>query len=290
MAAKTLADLVEAVADAFGHYRQGTADAASGADEIVDAEGLYEPDDYWNGHYAYILTDAGGAGAAPEGEERPVTDYDRTTATLTVSPDFSAAVAAGDTFELLPMRRDRIVRAINRAIEHADVWAKNATDDTTVVYAEDDYDYALPADLLSLRQVWTREDTDLAWHEVPAHQWRVLGVPGSYILYFDTLDGLDTGYKIRLEYTARLDTLSDDTDTLGLGEVVEAECVDFIVNYALHWLFAQAAAAAPQSDAFRSYLTLAEYRREAAEKIKDRATHQLPAGRIHGKFPPRSVG
>jgi len=290
MAATTLADLIEEVADAFGHYRRGTADAGSDADEIVDAAALYEPDDYWIGHYVYILEDAGGAGAAPEGEERPVTDYDQETATLTVSPDFTAAVGAGDTYELLSQRRVTIKRAINRAIQHADAWYRHATDDTTITLADDDYDYALPSDVVYVSQVWVQSEAGSAWKEVGPNQWHVNGEPGSQVLYFSSLSGLDSGYTLRIEYMARLSTLTDDTDTLGLGEPAETECVDFVVNYALHWLYSQAASSQPDSDAFRSYLTLAEYKRETANEIKARAGHRRPAGRVHGTLPPRSIG
>lgn len=290
MAAKTLADLIEEVADALGHYKQGTADATSDTDEIVDAEGLYEPDDYWVGHYAYILTDAGGASAAPEGEERPVTDYDQSAATLTVSPAFTAAVGNGDTYELMPLPRSAIKRAINRAIGHADRWFKTVTDTTTITLDTDDYDYALPSDVIHLVQVWLRDDTDDPWREVSPQMWRVSGEPGSMVLYFDAFEGMDDGYTVRLEYTAYLDTLDSDSDGLGVGEAAERSCVDFIVNYALYWLYAKMSAAAPQSDAFRSYLTLAEYRRDAANEIRERTGRHLPAGRIHGRRLGRSRG
>lgn len=289
MAETTLSDLITEVADAFGAYRSGTADSGT-TTTVVDEAALYEADDYWIGHYVYITEDAGGASAAPEGEERPITDYSQSDAELTVSPAFSAAVDADDTFEILPLRRDTIKRAINRAIEHADAWRVQETDSTTVTIASDDYDYSLPSDLVQLSQVWTRDDTDEGWVEVSPNQWRVSGTPGSQVLYFDTLADLGDGDTIRLEYMAYPSTLDDDTDTLDMGEPGERSLVDFIVNYALYWLFSNAAARAPTAETFRPYLTLADYRSERAQQIKERTGRQRPPGRVHGPYPPRSIG
>jgi len=86
---------------------------------VINTTALFEPDDFYIGHYAYIVTDAGGLGAAPQAEERPVTDYDQGTGTLTVSPAFSAAVGSGDTYELLALKRADITAAINAAIRQA---------------------------------------------------------------------------------------------------------------------------------------------------------------------------
>jgi hypothetical protein len=50
------------------------------------------------GYYVRVLDDAGGAGAAPEGEVRKI--IASTATQLTVSPGFSAAVTTSDTFEI----------------------------------------------------------------------------------------------------------------------------------------------------------------------------------------------
>src|SRR3990167_8184279 len=49
-----------------------------------------------------IATDAGGAGAAPEGEVRYVSEggYTASTGTFTVSANFTAALASSDTYEV----------------------------------------------------------------------------------------------------------------------------------------------------------------------------------------------
>jgi len=291
MAATTLADLIAAVADAFGKYRSGTADAntSSDADELIDAAVLVEPDDAWVGHYLYVLE---ADGAAPEGEERPITDFDQASHTLTVSPAFSAALAAGDTYEILPLRRETIKRAINQAIQLADAWYQHVVN-TSVTLAEDDYDYDLSAfspEVVSVAQVWVQDASDEAWEELDSNQWRVGGAPGAKVLYLDSFENLETGKSLRIEYVGRLDKLSADDDTLGLDESVEGACVKYVIAYALHWLYVQAASEGPSADVLRSYITLADYQRGLAEQIRQRAGGGRPAGRMHGPAHSRSRG
>lgn len=286
MAETTLADLISDVADAFGKYRKGTVSSDSSTTTLIDSDSLIEQDDYWIGQYAYILTDAGGASAAPEGEERAITDYDQSDHKATVSPAFTASVSEDDVYEILPLRRDQITRAVNQAIRHADVWFTETTNSTAVSLDTEDYDYSLPSDCVQLHQMWVRDDTDEKWVEVSPNQYRV----ANGVLYFDSFDGMDDGHTVRLEYLARPSTMSDDTDTLGLGEPEERECVDFVVNYALYWLHRNQASQAPKAETFRPHLTLAEYQKNEANKIKQEAGHRRPAGRVHGAFPARSLG
>jgi len=277
MAEKTRADLVEEVARRFGHYASGTATGGS-TTTLEDTGGLYAPDDYWNGHYLYIVEDAGGAGAAPEGEERPVTDYVQSTATLTVSPAFSAAAGAGDAYELLAVRRGDVVAMINSAIRLAgETWLVSKNDDSTVDLADDDYDYDLPTDLVRLLGVWMRGDTDEPWEPVDGRTWRVAETPGGQELVFDTLSGLDEDDTIRLEYLARPSELAADDGTLGVGEPAEWELVEFVVAEALFLLHDQAASGAPEAAGFRAHLTQAQYWKEEMERIRG------SAGRFHGR-------
>jgi len=64
---------------------------------IVDTSLSTDYQDYedFRNNYAFIRYDAGGAGAAPEGEVQEITDYTASTFTLTTGT-FSAAIAAGD--------------------------------------------------------------------------------------------------------------------------------------------------------------------------------------------------
>lgn len=283
MAAKTRADLVEEVARKFGNYRQ---DAASGGSSttVVDSGALHEPDDYWVGHWAYILTDAGGESAAPEGEERPITDYDQGSYTLTVDPAFSAAVASEDTYEILPARRADLVAAVNAGVvAAAETWLVHTMDTTTVTIANDDYDYSLPTDLVRLLELWVRDETDEAWALVPAREWHVGGTPGAAVLYFDALGGLEAGQTVRLDYLARMSELATESSSLGLGEPAEREAVWFIVEYALYWLHDQAANRDPTGPAFRAHMTQASGKLELAETIRQKASRFQRPGTLRSQ-------
>lgn len=278
MAETTLADLIERVADRFGAYRQGTATGGS-TTTVVDTADLIEPDEQWVNAYAYILTDAGGAHAAPEGEERLVTAYDQAEATVTVDPAFTASVASSDTYELLPTRREVLTRAINRAVRAAGgTWLVPTVDDSTVDLADDDYDYDLPTDLVRLWGVWTRGDTDEPWERVPGRLWEVMGTPGAQELVFQSLQDLSADDTIRLEYGARPSALSADDDTLGIGEPAEADFVSFIEEYALYWLHDRAKRVGGGD--FRRHLTEAQTCFERAMGIQGRARGFGPAGTV----------
>lgn len=57
-------------------------------------------DDYFEGYWAYVVWDAGGAGAAPQGEQLECTGYTSATGDFTVAA-FSAPLAVGDKVLLL---------------------------------------------------------------------------------------------------------------------------------------------------------------------------------------------
>lgn len=85
-----------------GLMQVGTATSGS-VSTIVDTTRLQSAQyssDAWVGATARISYDAGGAAAAPEGDIRPITDGEPGNGKLTVSPDFSAAPAASDIYQL----------------------------------------------------------------------------------------------------------------------------------------------------------------------------------------------
>ncbi len=86
--------------EGFGEYGTATGGSAS---TIVDTGMLKSsgfPDDKYKGMWARIEYDGGGAAAAPEGEIRPCTGSTASSGTATVNPDFSAAVASTDRYQL----------------------------------------------------------------------------------------------------------------------------------------------------------------------------------------------
>jgi len=278
-------DLIEMIATQFGPYTSGTATGGS-TTTLIDTAGLYEPDDYWNGHYLYITdtTDSGD----PKGEERPITDYGRSSATLETSPAFSASLAAGDTYEILSVRRAQIVRAIDDAIRNAgDSWLVYIEDSSTVDLADDTYSYSLPADLVHLLQIWVREDTDDPWKRVPEKDWYVGGTPGAAKLYFHSADSWDSDQTLRLDYLRLQGTLVSDSDTLDVGSPAENELVEFIVNWSLGVLHTAQAASDNNP---RLHLTLAQHHRSLADECRRRVKRLHPRGKTHPARWSRSKG
>jgi len=115
----------------------------------------------------------------------------------------------------------------------------------------------------------------------------VSGTPGAQVLLLDSLQGLDSGDTLRLEYLARPSELTADTSSLGLGEPAETEAVRYIIEYALAWLHERAAASG--GDQFREHLTLAKAATERAAAILQGA-RRSDAGTVHAYRWPRARG
>jgi len=290
MALKTRSDIIGAVADAFGGFRRVVATGGS-TTTIVDAANLMEPDSYWVGHYAYVVTDAGGLHAAPEGQERPVVGYDLSAATLTVSPAFTMAIGAGDVCALAQERRTVFESAINEAIRAAEMTWLVFSSNEAIVLDEDDYEYALPAGLVTLNRVLVRAEDTEPWMDVPASNWRVTGLPGAQELVFNSWNGLSEDYTLRIEYYARPAEMATDTATLGVGEPMEREMVRFVTLYALYWLHDRAANKNESAATFQVHYTKSDSYLKLAMDVKARAAGSWrEAGRIHTARPSRARG
>jgi len=82
----------------------GVVDAVPGANQFTIGSlaglGAGKFDGATNPYYAFVLRDAGGAGAAPQGEQLPITAYVTATGVFTTGA-FTAAVAVGDEILIL---------------------------------------------------------------------------------------------------------------------------------------------------------------------------------------------
>lgn len=285
--ATSLLDLIQDVAGLFGPLHEGVAETGSTAQLVKDAT-LIEPDDFWNRHYLYVTS---ASGAAPEGEERGVTDWVQATATLTVSPQFTAALALDDEYLILPVRRRELVRAINNAIVRANErWGVPTIDTSTVTIATDTYQYSLPADLTWLRDVLRRDDAQSPWGTIERGNWGVSGTPGSQVLDLWAIGAYTAGDVLRLDYVARMSELSADDDTLSVGVPAEPELVTFLVDYSLWYLHTQAANRGIAAGTFREHLTQARNALEKAEKTLARAPRFTRAGRWRTPQRPSILG
>lgn len=284
--ATSLLDLVKLIARRYGHYHSGTADSGT-LTTIVD-DTLLEPADFWNGHYVYVTS---ASGAAPEEEQRRISDYDMATQTLTLEPAFTVAIDADDTYLILPFRREDMVDAVAEAIRQAgDKWLVPESDITTHTIGANTFEYALPAAVVRLLNVMVREDSAEPWQSLnPAH-WRVAGPAGAQVLYLGSLTGLETGDLLRLDFLKRLTALTTDASELDVGLPAEAELVTFIVQFSLYFLHDLAGNRALDAAALRPHLTKAKLYYDAAKETRENVPLYHGAGRIHGPRKPRSRG
>lgn len=110
-------DAVNEIRDAVTNAASGTADAGSTATTIVDAERTEATIDYWQ-HSIVLMT-----GGASAGQLRRVTAFNAATDSLTVSPGFKTAVAAGDTYVLMRLALADGLRPAVEGNEDVDVAA-----------------------------------------------------------------------------------------------------------------------------------------------------------------------
>src|SRR4030043_2191330 len=101
MAAYTLFDLTYRLARELGVAFEGTATGGAVGTIIycVYLLGRYEDSAFAAGT-AWLIWDAAGAGAAPQGELVRITGFTKATGVVAVTPNFTAAPAAGDRYAL----------------------------------------------------------------------------------------------------------------------------------------------------------------------------------------------
>ena len=221
----TLSDLTYYVARQLGMLREGIATGGS-TTTLIDTNDRSEDDDYWNGGSAWIIRDAGGASATPEGEYSIISDFVNSTSTVTFRDAMTVAPASGDRYAIATdwCELHTIIAKINQAV--MDVGTIPYTDTTSITIAADQTEYTLPAAAsLNLLQVWrqTEDDSnDNRWREVLnwTEEVAAVGSASKLILPYQC----DTSYDIKLVYSAPhpdLQVYSDAlADTIPLERVV----------------------------------------------------------------------
>lgn len=223
----TLFDAVLAVARLVGggKARIGTATGGS-TTTVIDTNLRDEADDYWNQGTAMIITDAGGASAAPEGEWGIITDFVNSTSTATIIA-VTAAVATGDRYMFIPPRFS--LNVIRNAINSVLVGLKvPAVDTTTLDTASNQTEYNLPATVTrnNLRRVWYQTQTDDAndnqWWEL--RDWTIIKqATGTQDVL--VLPQLTADRDIMLEYVAIHPAVYDADDQI--NEAVHMDRISF---------------------------------------------------------------
>jgi hypothetical protein len=203
----TLGQLTYRVAREVTEVLEGTATGGN-TTTIVDNPIRDEPDDYWNSGTAWILRDAGGAGAAPEGEFSVISDHVASTWTMTLRSTLTAAVASGDRYAVCRKAGDEpwldiIIQKINGAL--LDLGPVPYTDTTSITTAANQTEYSLPiAANQDLRQVWIQnrlsDTNDNQWTRYHDYYIQASAVGSSDLLVFNAQP--DSGYAVKLIYVA----------------------------------------------------------------------------------------
>jgi len=179
----TRTDLRERLARKLGCFFEGIATDGSTTtviDTSVDSQ-LLSPDNYFINRYAYIRTDAGCESSAPEGEDRPISDSVQSTQILTVSPAFSAAVAAGDEFDIYPYPSFQLDAAISEGLYNAfPYWYREVRDVTSLDTTTSQF-YTLPAACAELIRVGVIASDGYTVETLL--YWKAYGTPGNMTLY-----------------------------------------------------------------------------------------------------------
>lgn len=171
--AKTLFDLTYELARLLGVVSEGVATGGS-TTTIADTVERTEANDFWNGGSAWILYDAGGAGAAPQGEYSFISDFATTGGVITLRSTLTAAAASGDRYAVAGLRYplQLLVQKINEVLRTIPVTTE---DITTITIADSQTEYSLPSDVWDLKQVWMQTDPDDSndTRPTPLHDWRI---------------------------------------------------------------------------------------------------------------------
>ena len=181
---------------------------------IVDTKRT-ESIDAFNGGSYWVITDAGGASAAPEGEFGRVTDWVNSTTTATIAA-VTVAVASGDTYGIATgsISLDMLIGAINdELVKHKVV----RYDRTSLDVIADQSEYTLPAGIRqdNLLNVYEETDTDTSDSKPTPLNFEVqTAATGSQHLLVIKSRGVTAGNDIMLEYTTFLSPLYLATDVI----------------------------------------------------------------------------
>uniref|UniRef100_A0A6M3L447 Uncharacterized protein n=1 Tax=viral metagenome TaxID=1070528 RepID=A0A6M3L447_9ZZZZ len=205
--------------------------AASGSSTTIVHTMLRKGDDYYNEHHyrCYIY------GGTNIGEEREVSDWVKSTNTLTLEPAYTAAIDNTSTYELHYIFTETEYRkAINMAIESiAGKYLIDLIDDTTITLVADTYEYALPTSFLYLHKITTEADAagDVfdASDVIDPRDWSIITAYPPTLKLDENRYTIVAGKDLRLEGQGSQAAVSADTDVISLPQ-------DWVVQKAITYL------------------------------------------------------
>lgn len=210
--AKTLFDITYQLARALGVAHEGKATGGS-TTTIADTSDRTEADDYWNGGTAWVLYDAGGLGAAPQGEYSVIQDFANSGGVITTRDTLTAAVAVGDRYAIAGVRYPLhlLIQKINETFGVIE-----KTDTSTVTTANEQTEYSLPTDVLDLKRVYVQanldDSDDNLWEPIYDWETQKSATGTANKLVFKRQPA--SGYSVKLVYTTYHQVLRVAADKL----------------------------------------------------------------------------
>lgn len=210
---KTLFDCTYQLARALGVVSEGVATGGD-TDTILDSVERTEADDFFNGGTAWILYDAGGLGAAPQGEYGYISDFAQTGGNISIRTALSASIASGDRYAVAGLRYplQLLIQKVNEVLPVIE-----KIDTSTVVIASLQTEYSLPSDALELKEAWIETNSDDSndnqWDRI--YDWETLksATGTANKLVFHRQFAANAEVKLRyLAYHAKLQVATDKLD------------------------------------------------------------------------------
>lgn len=208
--------------------------------KLVDVLGDGNADDAYNGGTLIVVRDAGGAGAAPEGEFSRISDYTASTFLFTLDSTLTAEIGAGDTFMFAvqdyPLAT--MIEIVNDALSYL---GDLPLPDTSITTAANQTEYTLPVavkrdELLFVEiQGQTTDANDNQW--IPIRNYRTVpAAPGSAGTLI--IPQYAEGYTVRLTYMGRHPPVSTYADPI--SEYIHPDlAVACVTAHALAWINVQ---------------------------------------------------
>jgi hypothetical protein len=237
-----LTDLLQAV---YGDLGQNETFLATSGNQTTAVNSVLQtvdapPDDnYCKEGTLFVLRDAAGLSAAPEGEFGRVQGYDSSNFTYTVDTTFTAGMDVGDTIMIasnqFPLRE--MIRCCNRALQ---VLGRVDLVDTSITTVATHTEYDLPV-IMKLGkfikieyQANTADADDNQWLMLPQDSYYISpAVPGSVgRLVFR--DSFPAGHILRIWYSAVHPTLSAFNSIIS-ETIPEQLLISYAVVEALKW-------------------------------------------------------
>jgi len=201
----TLSDLLQGAYRKLGQTETFSATGGSTSTAIDTKFKEKFQDDTLTDFTLFVAKDAGGAGAAPEGEFSVITIYVESTNTITISPSVTVAIAAGDRITLAsniyPLQ-EMIQLANDTLVELGPIILPYTTLSTVAAQTEYSIPVAQKRQVVRV-QVATRSDTDdNQWKDLATGSWEVMPNTAGSVDLLILRDELDAGWTLKVWYKA----------------------------------------------------------------------------------------